>query len=272
MGEETPVHKAKKESYPDLEKLPSVRFEQMNIDEETRLFAKFMESSTWSLVFDRVYPELRVIQRETPDESECLRKYRKFIKGIRARDEKQLVSAQEKIREEWGKVSQAFLEVLSEHFETSWPEDKDEIKGYLSVLPAYPRFLDKYSFCTGYKNIHDAIETSAHEILHFLWFKKWKEVFPEAERKEFESPSLVWRLSEIMDQIILQCHPKIKELIRPSKWGYSSFKDIKIGEISMTEHFKRAYMQSVSSGDNFETTIKKLWEEAKKHEKEISGF
>ena len=63
------------------------------------------------------------------------------------------------------------------------------------------------------------IEVSAHEILHFLWFKKWKEVFPETGLKEYESPHLVWRLSEIMDPIILQCQPKIKELIKPAKSG-----------------------------------------------------
>ena len=62
----------------------------------------------------------------------------------------------------------------------------------------------------------------------------------------------VGSLSERMDQIILQCHPGIKELIRPRKWGYSSFKDIKIGDVGMTEYFKDIYLKSLASGDNFE--------------------
>ena len=75
-----------------------------------------------------------------------------------------------------------------------------------------------------------------------------------------------------MDPIILQCHPKIRELIKPKQWGYSSFKDIKIGEVSMTDYFKQIYLDSVSAGDDFATTLKKLWVEAQKHEKEISKF
>ncbi len=92
------------------------------------------------------------------------------------------------------------------------------------------------------------------------------------DRREYESPRLAWRLSEIMDPIILQCHPKIKELIKPERWGYSSFKDIKISDVSMTEYFKKIYLDSVASGNNFETTLKKLWGEAQKHDEEISKF
>lgn len=142
----------------------------------------------------------------------------------------------------------------------------------MTNLPVFPRFLDKFEFCVGYKDTADSVETSAHEIVHFLWFKKWKEVFPDMEPREYESPRLAWRLSEIIDPIILQCHPKISGLIKPKRWGYTSFENIKIGDVSMTEYFKKIYLDSVASGDDFETTIKKLWEEAQKHEGEIDRF
>jgi hypothetical protein len=194
------------------------------------------------------------------------------LEDLSTKTKDKMLTSKEEIESEWDKIGAAFLEELSKHFETEWPEDKPEIVGYVSNLPVFPRFLDEYKFCVGYKNTAGSIETSAHEILHFLWFKKWKEVFPEIERKEYESPNLAWRLSEIMDPIILQCNPKIKELIKPKGWGYSSFKDIKIGDVSMTEYFKKIYLDSVASGDNFETTLKKLWEEAQKHKDEINKF
>ena len=258
----------------EKEKLPQTKFEQIDIDKETELVYSFMLDKTgrWSLVFDKKYPELRVIQKESKDKEECLGRYKKFLESIHARDEEQMISAQEQIQKEWEKTGPAFLEALSVHFETDWPADKPEIRGYVSVLPAYPRFLDKYSFCVGYKDVPSMTEVSAHEILHFLWFKKWKEVFPETKRREYESPNLCWRLSEIMDPIILQCNPKIKELINPKRWGYSSFENIKIGDVSMTEYFKNIYLESVASGDNFETTLRKLWDEAQKYEEEISKF
>jgi len=223
-----------------------------------------MKMDRWSAAFDKMYPELREIQKSSKDRDECMKKY--------VRNEQQMLSAQEQIGLEWEKIGTAFLNELVDHFETEWPEDKKEVVGYISALPAYPRFLDDYSFCIGYKDVPNMIETSAHEILHFIWFKKWKEVFPEIERRQYESPHLVWRLSEIMDPIILQCNPKIKELIKPQKWGYKSFESIKIGDVSMIEYFKDIYLRSVGSGDSFEVTLKKLWEEAKKHEEEISKF
>jgi hypothetical protein len=42
-----------------------------------------------------------------------------------------------------------------------------------------------------------------HEILHFIWFEKWKEIFPEHNKKEFESPHLAWKLSEMVPLAIL---------------------------------------------------------------------
>jgi len=255
-----------------LEKLPKSRFELIDIDKETELFYSFMQRGRFSTMFDKAYPELRAIQKECKDKDECIKRFREFLEDLRTKTQEKMLTAKEEMGSEWEKIGPEFLKALSEHFETEWPEDRPEIVGYVTNMPTFPRFLNKYKFCVGYENTAKSIETTAHEILHFLWFKKWKEVFPEMDSREYETPNLAWRLSEIMDPIILQCHPKIKELIKPTHWGYSSFKDVKIGDVSMTEYFKKIYLDSVASGDNFETTLKKLWEEAQKHEEEISGF
>jgi len=272
MEEPKPTEISQSNMESDLEKLPKGLFELIDIDRETELFYSFMKRGRFSSLFDKVYPELRKIQKDCKSKEEFIDKLKEFLIKLSADRQEEMLKAKEVIELEWEKIGTEFLQALSEHFETEWPKDKPEIVGYVSNLPVFPRFLDKYQFCVGYENTAKSIETSAHEILHFLWFKKWKEVFPEMERREYESPKLAWRLSEIMDPIILQCHPKIKELIKPKGWGYSSFKDIKIGDVSMTEYFKKIYLDSVAAGDNFETTLKKLWEEAQKHEEEISKF
>ncbi|MEI6296077.1 MAG: hypothetical protein WCO84_00330 [bacterium] len=260
------------EKIANIEKIPQGHFELIDIDKETELFYSFMKRGRFSSAFDKMYPGLRVIQEECKDKDECTKRYRKFLEDLRITKEEEMLVAREQIESEWKKIEVVFLKTLSEHFETEWPGDKPNIVGYVSNLPIFPRFLDNYQFCVGYKKISDSIETSAHEIVHFLWFKKWKEVFPEIERKEYEVPHLAWRLSEIMDPIILQCHPKIKEIIKPKRWGYTSFESIKIGDVGMVDFFKKIYLDCINSGDNFETILKKLWDEAKKHEKEISVF
>lgn len=257
---------------PSKEKLPTSRFELIDTEREAELFYSFMKRDRFVSTFDKAYPELRTIQNSCKNKDECMKRFREFLENLQNIRKEKMLTAKKEIETEWEKISEDFLKALSDHFQTEWPENKSDIVGYISNLPVFPRFLDDYQFYVGYKNVADAIETSAHEIVHFLWFKKWKEVFPETERKEYESPHLTWRLSEIMDPIILQCYPKIKELIKPKKWGYSSFEDIKIGDIGMTDFFKEIYLKGVASGDNFETILKSLWKAANEHEREISMF
>ncbi len=69
--------------------------------------------------------------------------------------------------------------------------------------------------------------------------------------------------------MVLSKRMKVKDLLR---WGYSSFKEIKIGDLSLTDYFRKVYEESVSAGNDFATTMKILWAEAQKYEKEISRF
>jgi len=259
----------------EIKYLPEVRFQLADTDSEADHFYGFImesDSGRWIDTFIKVYPELVQRLQITKDKKEAMEVCEKFSQEQHALNKKEILASKELFEVEWKKIEKEFLSTLSEHLETDWPEEKNEIVGNITVMPIFPRYLDDYTFFVGYKDISRMIETSAHEIVHFLWFKKWKEVFPEIERYQYESPHLAWRLSEIIDPIILQCQPEIKELIKPKRWGYSSFEQIKIGDISMIDHFKKVYLNSVASGNDFSTTMKLLWEEAKKHEKEISNF
>jgi hypothetical protein len=75
-----------------------------------------------------------------------------------------------------------------------------------------------------------------------------------------------------MVQIILQCNPKIKELIKPVSWGYESFKELKIGEVGMTNYFAEIYKDCLGSGKKFDETLKILWEEAQRHKSVLEKF
>ena len=75
-----------------------------------------------------------------------------------------------------------------------------------------------------------------------------------------------------MDPIILQCQPEIKNLIKPTKWGYNSFMNLKIGNIGMTEYFVQIYKDCVQSGQSFEEILKILWAEAQKNKNVLEKF
>lgn len=254
--------------------IPQVKFELAPLDMEADLFYSFAEDGggRWADFLNRAYPELLPMIKNVKNKTEGIKKCTEFAYKLHEFNKKEMQEGKERLQSEWSKVGSEFLKVLAEHFETAWPMNKPCVIGYVSVQPVFPRFLDTYSFCLGYKNISDMIEVAAHEILHFLWFKKWQEVFPKTGLTEHESPHLVWRLSEILDPIILQCHPKISELIKPKKWGYSSFSKIRIGNLGMTEYFRNIYLSSFKSRITFEKFLIQAWGEAKMHEKEISVF
>ncbi len=255
--------------------IPQVVFEIADTLSEAEFLYSFIKergNKRWGKIFTDFSPELVKKLESVKERKDGLKVCQDFAEDLHKINEKQILLTKDSFQTEWEKIESEFLSTLAEHLETDWPEEKSKMLGKITILPVFPRHLDEYSFYVGYQNIPRMTETSAHEIVHFLWFKKWKEVFPEISRREYESPHLAWRLSEIIDPIILQCHPKIKELIKPKGWGYSSFKEITIGGLSMTDHFKKVYEESVSAGNDFATTIKILWTEAQKHEKEISGF
>jgi hypothetical protein len=91
---------------------------------------------------------------------------------------------------------------LSKIIECSW-DDIDKITIIPSVCPVCPRFIDTNSFLVAYYfNPKSIIRICAHEMSHFLYFKKLKQVFPN-QKIDTEYPSKDWLLSEIITPILI---------------------------------------------------------------------
>ena len=253
--------------------LPKVTFDLATLELETKLLHDFSDpDDRFSKMMSRMYPDLMTEVQKSRNDEEALAVCREFAQKVTAEEQPVLLAAKEAVAQDWTMVSDEFLRLLSEHMETPWPTQKN-ITGHISIMPICPRFLDTYSFTVNYRRAPaESRETIAHEIVHFLWFKKWKEVFPEHERGFYEVPHLVWRLSEIMDPIILQCHPRIKGLIQPKEWGYTSFKELKIGDVGMTEHFVHMYKECMQAGKSFGELLRMTWAEAEKHREVLEKF
>jgi len=254
--------------------IPEVKFELAPIELEAETLCTFSlkERRLFGAMINKVYPELEDIVRKTNSEDEAILKCREFSENIIEKNMTAIFEAKDSFQNDWNLINKEFLETLSKHFETEWPRDKSVITGYISMVPVFPRFLESYSFCVGYR-VKTAIarDIIAHEIVHLLWFKKWKEVFPDIPADEYESPHLTWRLSEIMDPIILQYHPIIKNLVQPI-WGYNTFKGLKIGNVGMIEYFINIYKKCMQDGLSFEETLKALWKEAQKNKEVLGKF
>jgi len=171
-------------------------------------------------------------------------------------------------QKEWDKDGEKLLTALSDIVEKEWPEDSKVLKAWISLNPICPRFLDQRAFDIYWKFSLDKMKTIAlHEILHFIWFEKWKEIFPNYDKKEFESPHLVWKLSEMVPLAVLSDN-SIQEIFKHEPSVYNEWKSKQINGKPLLDHLQTIYDDKKS----FEDFVKKSWEFVREHEKEINSI
>lgn len=144
----------------------------------------------------------------------------------------------------WNKYNDLYLDALSKYFEVSL-NNISIIPAYVGIIPIFPRYLDSYSFSIGIVEEEKLIETVAHEILHFFWFEKWKEIFLDYNEEEFESPSLIWKYSEMVVDPIL--NSKIfKDIFKINYKAYDSFYSLYDKKAKVMDKLKEIYNENTS--------------------------
>lgn len=255
--------------------MPKVKFKLPTIKREAEILTSFCKprKTGWdkSGTVYRNHPELGEILEDKKSD-EYYKYVHKYSNGFIKKNKKKLDKLVIKYQKEWDKINDKYLETLSEHFETNYPADRKIITAYISIVPIFPRFLDSWSFNVTSKNPDFMIPIAMHEIVHFLYFKKWMEVFPKTKRQELENPYLIWRLSEILAPIILNHNKDIQKILKYKHSHYSVFQKVKIGKKTMIKYFEDLYKKHLKSGESFEEFLKISWTEAKKHKKIIENI
>ena len=154
------------------------------------------------------------------------------------------------LNEMWQPIHENVMSVLEDILQVKWPSNED-ISGYVTINPTSPRYLDSREFCVSVqKDLLKSKITIAHELIHFFYFKKLKELFPELDEVTFEKPHLEWQLSEIavypiLNDIRLSQVLSLDKRVMPKK-PYDSYSKTNIGEVSILEHFSQGYARIVS--------------------------
>ena len=167
-----------------------------------------------------------------------------------ARMENKVIELREQV-ETLGRITTAISDVMEEPWE---PIDKIDI--FLGACPIAPRFLENYSFLLPYYyDIPILLNWSSHEMIHFLYFKKWAEIYPNTDIRRFEKPFPEWVLSEILvivignDQKICSLSDTVFNL--PDEWNNFRIKGTVIYDL-----FNSIYDKSA----NFSDFLIKSWE------------
>lgn len=242
---------------------PKLKFQIISYEKEFKLFTNFLFRSKANYFKERFltqYPELK-------NPKICLSD---FINQNTEKKKEIFLRNKKRYEKEWKLIEKEFHKVLIIVLNDNWPKEPKESKADLSLAVAFPRYLDTYYFVVaGESAIDRVMNICAHELTHFLYFKKFKELFPEIPKEYYSGNHIEWVLSEILVSIILNDN-RFKGIFAEKFGGYKLFYTSKIGDKTIMQIFEEKYEQMIETDKKkFDDYLKWAYEYAKEHEKEL---
>jgi hypothetical protein len=150
----------------------------------------------------------------------------------------------------WRQYEKQILSALTEIIGVSIDTD---ITCYLRNIHWYPRDIDKQEFALcAQDSLFSSMSTMIHEITHFYYFKKWKEVFPNCPEEYCEAPHPYWHLSELMAYVIdndIRVRGVSFTTWTQSEYAYQWFDSD--GKISIQGYFDRLFNENITDFKEF---------------------
>ncbi len=239
---------------------PRIKFENLGLQENIEIVKwAFYEDNGVLSVHDYTidyFPLLASVSLDTDKKV-----VEELIKEVVTKDykkyEKRIKEETKRYESIWQEYSDRYFEELVKYLGISCDR---VIIAKVGLIPVFPRYLDDFTFCfcTGLDE-KKVISTIAHESLHFLWFLKWKELYPDCKRREYDSPYLPWQYSEMVTDPILNNEP-FKDILNIEERGYDSFYEIRDGEYLVMDKLRSIYAED----KNIEFKIKEGYEYIKR--------
>lgn len=255
--------------------LPKVNFVNISLSLEIDWMHGFLFQNKWGWgkYIIKKHPKIKKVY-SIKGENNQIKFLRKYIVDYRKSNRSSIENSKRKYQKAWRDKEKDYFELLQEIMSAKWPKDRKNIKAMVSINPICPRFINDWSFSIfcKYKKIGDAMEIIMHESCHFLYFEKWKEVFPNAKSKTFDYPYIEWHLSEILAPVILN-GPKIQKILKKKADFYEEHKKIYIGKKNLPKYFELLYKKHIKKQSSFDDFLREAYLEIKKHKnkfKELS--
>ena len=177
----------------------------------------------------------------------------------------------------WAECRAQVTDALSEAFHVDCACMFNDLRCNLSMSPVSPRYLKEKYFDVFYLNSErGAIGSSIHEIIHFVWFYVWNQVFGDSY-EEYERPSLKWILSEMVVEPIM-ADPRLSSInpYFPREEGgciYPYFFDMEAGGGLVLDRLHQMYREQPIKTfmENSYAYCKKYEPEIRKHIQEAEG-
>ena len=247
--------------------IPKVIFKEMNLKENIEIikWAYFENTGLSDVSYYTLeyFSELKEISKSA-SKDEIYQKIEEVVTNFYHECKDEIKQDVERYNSIWNSINDKYMNAISKYLNVGYIETK-EIVAKVGFLPIFPRDLDELSFSVGTNLDEDSlIETITHEVLHFFWFKKFKELFPLIPREEYDSPYLAWIYSEIIVDPILNSK-EIKDIIGVTSKAYDSFYELEDGMVIAT--LREIYQEDISIEEKIEKGYDYLKENVYKNKK-----
>jgi len=244
--------------------IPRLEFRAASIDEYIPVINGFLNSD-WRGAILSTYPVLK--RRLGRIRSQARRDIITYQFFRQLQEKSPLKQKAEMFQAYWKPLNRPVMRALSEAVEMPWPEALAKITARVTLNPICPRYLKLAAFDVFVRDWNEAMQDVVlHELLHFIYFEKWKSIFPRVSEDEFESPHLVWALSELVVRPILS-DSRFQALWQATPVTYDRFFKSKVCGRSLLEHIQQIYDER----DSFEDFLKKAFRFAKRHRRSLCG-
>ena len=192
----------------------------------------------------KIYPELH---QQITSEMDQNTRWKIIYNLIKERYNSSLEKVQfekDRYQKIWSRYNTEFMKELSSFLEIDWPNDCKNIYALIDLIPVCPRYVKERTFFMPLDSTNDdIIDIIAHECCHFLYFEKWKTLFPDWTWEQFNKPDLVWYLSEMVVDPILNSQ-SFASIFNHKFQAYPSFYDIKVGDQYLMNSIKKIFEEN----------------------------
>ncbi|WP_352420668.1 hypothetical protein [Proteiniborus sp.] len=160
----------------------------------------------WSEPIFHFFPELlkfKGLHNKSTDNKDIVKEISGTVVELYKSREKEIQSKVISYQENWD----CHEKLINERFSSIFKFDTNKVFNSLicniTLNPISPRYLRECVFDVFYLNSDEgSLGSALHEIAHYLWFYLWNQKY-EGSYEQYESPSLVWVLSEaVVEQIL----------------------------------------------------------------------
>ena len=226
----------------------------------------FKNGTGWGKYIVNRHPEIKQVY-SLKTETQQIEFLKRYTTAYRKEHRKLITKNKAAYQEYWKRVEKDFFIALAEIMHIDWPRKRKVIWGMISINPICPRFLNEWSFSIfcDYKKVSRVREVTMHESCHFLYFEKWKQLYPAMNPRRFDSPYIEWHLSELLAPVILNDR-RIQKLLKRKAAFYPEHERIKIAGKPAPRYFTDLYNRFMLK-DDFEGYLKESYRIIKKNQK-----